>query len=522
MTLMYKSTLCHLHSLFEGPASISGFCYEAARAGVDIVWLSDHDTRIPGVNRYEHKFTGYQFGTADPFAAADVYWEQVEVTCTEADFLTSHAPRTSLICRVTNDGDEWGGASLRLKAKGNYNRRPLISRPELILDLTTNIDPQSPDTRLMITIHLTQTPPEHQPISFSYIWGAPPKEHDLLWLPLPAPAGENIRLPLAAAAAQLGIGREHTVLTFDIRLESRKGRAAEAVLTEIALETGIVDPYLLLQTQQEIGKEIGRRYGVDVLAGYEISGGPMHLTCFGADIPFFPYVAGKKPATEEIIAHVSDHGGIVSINHPFSPWKRMELTDRERWELVETRAAEFIERQAYGARLIEIGYPEGRHGFTPEHYLKLWDLLNLAGLRIYGIGVSDAHSNVTWEKGNNYANYIASPDCEAEHLVAAMKTGRCYMADPWRVHGRLQLQTDQGKTMGEQQKGGFVSLVIDGVPPGAELIWVRDGEEAGSDREEGGRIESRCPLDRGERFVRAQVRDADGRLILLTNPVWLG
>ena len=44
---MYKSVLCHLHSIFEGPASIRGHCYAAQKAKVDAVWISDHDTQIP-------------------------------------------------------------------------------------------------------------------------------------------------------------------------------------------------------------------------------------------------------------------------------------------------------------------------------------------------------------------------------------------------------------------------------------------------------------------------------------------
>jgi hypothetical protein len=537
---MYQSTLCHLHSLFEGPASISGFCYEAARAGVDVVWLSDHDTRIPGVNRYEHKFTGYRFGADNPFApidaggkGKDAYWEEVDVSCpaswevspTATPFSSvpsiHAASLPSLIYRATNDGGEWGGASLRLKTKGNSHRRALISRPVLVLDLATNVDSGAQDTRLMIIIHLSQMPPEHKPISFQYILGAPPENGDVMWLPLPDPAGGRIRLPLAEDAAGLGISRELTMQTFDIRVESKNGCTAEVDVTAVKLETGITDPYLLLKTEQEIGREIGRQYGVSVLACYEISGGPMHLTCFGGDIPFYPYPEGKKPPTEALIAHVVKHGGITSINHPFSNWKRMELTDRERWEVVQTKAAELIEQKAYGAKLIEIGFPEGRHGFTIDQYLKLWDLLNLAGLRIYGIGVSDAHSNVTWEKGNNFANYIASPDSEAEHLVEAMKAGRYYMADPWRVKGRLQLLTDQGLNMGECQAGGFVSFVLEGVPAGAELTWIKDGQDVSRSREVNGRIDSNCRLHQGERYVRAQLKDADGRIILLTNPLWI-
>ena len=45
--VMYKSVFCHLHSICEGPASVAWNCYAAKKAGVDMVWISDHDSRIP-------------------------------------------------------------------------------------------------------------------------------------------------------------------------------------------------------------------------------------------------------------------------------------------------------------------------------------------------------------------------------------------------------------------------------------------------------------------------------------------
>ncbi|HEY8200094.1 MAG TPA: hypothetical protein VII47_01935, partial [Actinomycetota bacterium] len=55
----YVGAQLHCHSSIEGPASIGAHCYEAARAGVDVVWLTDHDTRIslsiggPFIDRFD-------------------------------------------------------------------------------------------------------------------------------------------------------------------------------------------------------------------------------------------------------------------------------------------------------------------------------------------------------------------------------------------------------------------------------------------------------------------------------------
>src|SRR5436190_12491870 len=55
----YVGAQLHCHSSIEGPASIGAHCYEAARAGVEVVWLTDHDTRTslciggPFVDRFD-------------------------------------------------------------------------------------------------------------------------------------------------------------------------------------------------------------------------------------------------------------------------------------------------------------------------------------------------------------------------------------------------------------------------------------------------------------------------------------
>lgn len=297
---------------------------------------------------------------------------------------------------------------------------------------------------------------------------------------------------------------------------------AEVRLKRLQLETGIVDPYQLIQAQLKLGKEIGRQYGVDVVVGCEISAGKEHRTCYGADVPFFPYEEWQERAPQDALnSHVAKHGGLTSINHAFSDLKRQELSDEERWAEVDKRVEEFVSQDAYGSKLIEVGFPEGRHGLDITHYLSLWDRMNLADLRVCGIGVSDAHSNVSWENGNHFANYVAPPDCQVQNLVAGMTASNFYMTDPYRLRGKVRFSTDTGKTMGETQSGGYVTLALSDAPADAELAWVLDGQPQPVERV-GGRCESRFCIDGGRHFVRAELRDAQGRMILFTNPLWIG
>jgi hypothetical protein len=526
---MYKSVICHIHSTFEGPASIEGYCYEAARLGIDAIWLADHDSRIPDISgNAPQLFTTYDFknGTEYVFSVVDnegakskkAVWTVTDESSLADWSIEENKEGGYITLRSSTYNSEWQGVSIYLTVSAKADRRAVISEPVINLDLDSNIIPGEKNARVIIRVYLSQVPPEHKQVFIDYVIGEPNESKYMI----PVKPEENrISLNIAEDVKHFGLGLDNTVTRLEVRVESRGNKQATVSLKKMEIETKIMDREYLLEKQKQIGKEIGKRYGIEVLSGYEISEAEFHLTCFGDNVPIYPYKYPERPLAEEMNRHVSNYGGITSINHPFSKWKREVFDESQKPIMVEKRAAEIIERKGYGSKLIEVGFPEGRNDFSLEHHLRLWDLVNLAGLRLAGIGVSDAHSNISWESGNNFANYIQSPDCKVANLLAGMKKGNFYMADPYRCKGNLRIATNEGKTMGDVQKGGFVTIELKQITERLKLVWIADGENVKEEIVEGDHI-SQLNLEKIEHFVRAEIWDVDGRLVLLTNPIWVG
>lgn len=504
---MYKSVLMHLHSILEGGTpSIAGYCHEARRFGIDAVWISDHDSRFFGGVQGVHEVSlenGGEFRTLDGPCAAS---------------LVKNSPRGGGLALRARSGDaRWRGASFMLPYIEKRCRPPLISRPKLELRLKTAIGARSRNRRLVLRLHLSQVPPEHQPVFVDYRLGGGPLAGKALSLPLDGGVAE---INILGDCERLGLDADHNLAGVEILLESRSGCEARLEIESMKLRRSVTDPQELLKMQASLGWEIGDRFGVEVLVGYEASGADGHMTCFGPPLPI-PYVPGSPMPMGEIARRIVARGGVVSINHPFSKWKREKHDEARREELLAAVASGLGADGCHGAHLIEVGFPEGRHNFGVEYYLRLLDLLNLAGRRIAAIGVSDAHGNRGWDDGNNFANYLAAPDCRRENLVAAMKAGNFYLADPARVRGGFSIVTDRGKTMGDRQPAGFFEASMEGIPRGSEWRWIADGHPAAREVT-GTSHQSRFDLGRASHFVRAELWDTYGRLVLAANPLWTG
>lgn len=482
-------------------AAMSGYCYEAQRFGIDVVWISDHD------NRYFRQPAEIDLG-------AD-YEMHLLRHPDKAIVSRSDGSNPRLAFRVQGREDFWQGMAVRLPYVRKSMCPPLIVRPEIDLRLRSNFLPGSRNRRLTLRLHLGATPPDHRPIFLDYVLGAYSREEHVL--PLSMDKGK-VRLSPYDDFMALGELPDHNVNNIELLLETRRGTEARAEIQSFSIKEGVSDPNVVLEKQTELAQQLGQLFGVTVFVNYEASAAEGHMTCFGPALPI-PYAAERRLTRAEIAGTIKERGGIVSINHPFSAYKRETLDQASKAALVRQVADNLIACRADGARLLEVGFPEGRHDFDVSHYLSLLDRLNCSGLRMTAIGVSDAHANRGWERGNNFANYIASPDCRMENLLSGLRAGNHYMADPARVRGLLQIGTDQGRSMGEVQGKGRLMAQISDIPPGCEWRWVIDGRcQAGESAS--GSYRGECALEKSRHFVRGELWDPYERLILATNPVW--
>ena len=230
------------------------------------------------------------------------------------------------------------------------------------------------------------------------------------------------------------------------------------------------------------------------------------------------------------------YGGIYSFNHPFNngKYRYMVYSGEELWRVVEREAAALTASRVYGAALLEVGFPEGRgKSFSLKEYLRLWDILSLNGVFVTGSGVSDSHdSSMGWFEGNNFATWIAADSAlqfpvSDKEFIESMKAGRAYMGDPVWLKGEVDFTSEgpmgavipvedrekTSRTMTFQAKevkiGWRIHIVADG-ETAAEYVVAEDGNFCRSFSVE--------PL-RTVSFARVEMYNADGRCILLTNPI---
>lgn len=143
---MYKSAICHLHSIFEGNAStMSGFCHEASKFGIDVAWISDHDICFLRDDKYWLDFDhGYSCETIRSPA-------RCKIIKTDSN---------SLMLETASSGGDWQGGCLKIPLVG-LQCPPILARPNLFFKFKSDIGPQEEERRLFFRLQLGQVPPEY-------------------------------------------------------------------------------------------------------------------------------------------------------------------------------------------------------------------------------------------------------------------------------------------------------------------------------------------------------------------------
>ena len=158
-------------------------------------------------------------------------------------------------------------------------------------------------------------------------------------------------------------------------------------------------------------------------------------------VPLLDYPAQPTGYThEQGVDWARRHGGVFSLNHPFSEYNRVELDDpaarahpgRDDRDATPAAAPRGPTRWRWAS-------PPAATDFDLDHYLRLWDGLSRRGVIVTGSGSSDAHSaRVGWQNGNNFATRIRADSTAEEALVAGLRSGDVYMADPVLFRSRLR------------------------------------------------------------------------------------
>ena len=526
----------HLHAGCDYGASMAMHMYNARSLGMRYLWYTDHDTRT-GVKK--NPVNGFSFDSPELIKeepAGGFYG--FRTTDEKITYAVEVEKRQLRLSFTATEDAQWQESGIYFVSNGTRHTSSLSAEVTLSLDLKeVSLDK---DSRLIFDVKLSQRPPECRNAHLLYVLGNTEElaEPHTQVIPVQISCGKLI-MPISKdvlPTEEMG-GKDNAFDTLTVILQAKSGAEVSVVLGDFEIQ--VEKSYEQVHQSLKIAAaESGKYYGITPFVSFEVSGAGEHKNCYTTSVPTIDYQKANYCVSAcDAAQHIKEHNGIFAINHPFaiSDLKRKVFTPVERMKILAKMSAELIANRAYGADLIEVGFPEGRNGFALEEYTRLWDTLSSAGLFLTGYGCSDSHrDNKDWFTGNNFAAYLGVC-AELTHPIAeetftqAMKMGRVYTADPVKLRGTVDFRTEWGHPMGSV----FLSKSVQEVPivfsmtnaqPGWQFRLIENGNlvETVPIMGETFSWESVLRLRKNTvHFQRAEVWNESGRCVLLTNPIYL-
>jgi hypothetical protein len=161
-----------------------------------------------------------------------------------------------------------------------------------------------------------------------------------------------------------------------------------------------------------------------------------------------------------------------------------------------------------------------------KSFLRVWDALSNAGIDVVGNGISDTHGSVAgWYNGNNFVSWVWAHSASMADIIDGFRRGDVYFGDPAQFKGTLTLTTDDGHRMGSvvmtQKPEHRINVKIDGLPAGARVRIVTNGEAGPDDTSAGPSFEKQVRVNTSAAaFVRVEAYGAEGRPLVFSNPIY--
>lgn len=506
--MRWYKTQMHLHASFEQYASMRSHAEMARQLGFDVLFITEHDVRMNHMpNGIEH------FELNEP---GDAIWPNG----------AGWRHPDGMPCMAVKEKD---GVALQLEPgkEACFSSPGKKHQASLLAILTLKMALRVPAGQaLRIDVALSLRPDQRQQHLYYEIGPCPGGEEDAWRIPIEGQGDFEVSLPLSEDVLRFDeFGQDNAFCS--VALTTFGGGIA---LCRSFSVNRLHTAESVRQLQQRLADRIGADWGLRIYAANEISLSSGHRNSYSAFVPVIDYArTGFDLTTEQACAYVKGLGGTFSHNHPFEEWKRCAFTPEERAKKVAQLRDRLLASRAEGAQLIEVGFPEGRSGFTLAEHLRLWDELAMAGLPLTGYGDSDCHDSRTgWNSGNNFATWLYARSAEWTDLEEAMRAGRALMGDPARWHGHARFHVG-GASMGErlvivEKEEARLELDIDGLTEPTRCVIVSSGERISDLLCQCEQVSIRMAVCRGDRPIapiRFELYALDGRCILLSNPVYL-
>ncbi len=550
----------HIHTSYEAGASMAAQVSRAKGVGLGHIWLTDHDclrgTRSRAIDKLD--FEWEDISTLNPDGKPFGFKYRGTDNVGLAEIVTTDAYEGTRCMRLSteNADSEWRGCAVEMFSYGRWHMSTLLS--DLIVSLAYKVKLHDPEnSRFIIEFPLSERPPEYVRGALRLVAGNADGLDDMphtLTLPLEI-TGEwqktdfdmtAITTSEVACLADIG-GVDNVFDTVVIRVEARHGAHIEAFVDDYS-KLRRNDGAATYENQKRIALELEKKYGVKIFVAAEISAAGPHKNCYSTNVPYLPYEKTGYKLTDDYACELMQKLGLTySLNHPFVRYNGMDTENMDLALETEKITNELFANNAHGATLLEIGFPYGRY-MPLECHTRLWDNLALGGLILTGYGATDSHS--AWEgwydkndpgfkngvpRGekmfkNTFVTWFGvesgKEPCE-EDFVAAMISGNGYTATPMLIKGGVNFKTESGHTMGsiivsDKKDPIRVKFSIQNANKEWRIAWVEDGERVKESKLCDGYFEEEYEFTpkKDISLVRAELYDAEGILLLLTNPIY--
>lgn len=183
-----------------------------------------------------------------------------------------------------------------------------------------------------------------------------------------------------------------------------------------------------------------------------------------------------------------------------------------------------------GGTLDEFGTPEG-----PKQGFDLWDRLLNQGEHVTGIGGSDIHNpDLPTERLGTLGSpttAVYMPELSVKGLLAGVRSGRVFIDIDMRPDRLLDLRAEAGPARAEM--GGSLPLARGATAtffvtargvPGGQIEVIEDAAlvpALARPTPAEGEASFAVSGDGARHWIRVQVRDIHGRLVLIGNPIYI-
>jgi hypothetical protein len=561
------SMAMHIHSSFsEQNGSMDGHLYQAAKNAVDVLWWTDHDHRMDGVNyRNVTHFTSFSEKGATGQGGA---WSWT---------VAKSGPNTTastggIVSTPCSPHDPVSGGALHLVAQSSstspakygyfadchpagWNYRDNLTGQSLLIDVLLASGWSRGYLELLVTTSFHPAsgsrPAGNYTLSYRFTPGGTASR---------VANGNNgvIRIPVTSPWQTVTLTPSSDIAKLWPDLDYRDFAMWELNLSAVSTGDKVRGYFDYLRFNRTISGQaqfseqaamqaaLASKYpSVTQRQGLEVSLLLPHLNWFGPNVTV-PGYSGITYSTYQaflqntVIPQIHASGGLASYNHPYGYDSPAELPQSQQDMLLSQTASKLLANKALGADLLEVGY-KLRQGVNVNHHIALWDVLSRNAVFLTGNGVSDDHAGTNWYGiGNNWVTSVWAPSTGMPDLLAALAAGRSWCGSLSKFRGSLDLLVDGSVPMGAVSVSSVTSRHLaasaTGLPSGA-VLQVLQGkvDYAGQNaltadtrligsytttQLASGQITQAVDTS-ADSFLRTQAISSAGAIIATSNPVWL-